>query len=280
MCEKANQMIRSGNPSAEPAVSRQTSTPSQLARTNKPTNRNGARSVTVTEQDDPISDVLVQFAHELSTPLSTVILNLEMVHNSHEVEPADERSWQVVMDTLQRQRMLLDSLLAAGKCERGAFRAESRSLNIEEPIAAVIEEYRLLAERKRIQLHFAPAPHPTAVSGDKTLAQLVLTNLVDNAIKYTPSGGEVTVQTRPGDAGVYVDCADSGPGIPEEEQEAVFRPYYRSAGHARTKRGSGVGLHIVTKLMEAMGGRVLVRSRAGQGSVFTVWFPAWEKQGA
>jgi signal transduction histidine kinase len=248
--------------------------------TSKPNNQSETESAASVESDDSLPDVLVQFAHELSTPLSTVILNLEMVHDSHEVEPADERAWQVVMDTLHRQRMLLDSLLAAGKCERGVYSAECRPLNIDEPIAAVIEEYRLLAGRKRIRLRFAPDPHPTAISGNKTLAQLVLTNLVDNAVKYTPSGGEVTVRTRPGDAGVYVDCTDSGPGIPEEEQEAVFRPYYRSARHAQTKRGAGVGLHIVTKLMEAMGGRVQVRSRAGQGSVFTVWFPAWEKQGA
>lgn len=273
-------MIRSSYPPAkpagphEPAVPRQTPTPSRIARTGKPANRNDIRRDPTTEQDEPIPDVLVQFAHELSTPLSTVILNLEMVHDSHEVEPADERAWQVVMDTLQRERMLLDSLLAAGKCERGMCSVEYQLLNIEEPLLAVIEEYRLLAERKSIRLRFVRTPNLEAVCGDKTLAQLVLTNLVDNAIKYTPSGGEVTVRTRLGDAGVYVDCADSGPGIPEEELEAVFRPYYRSARHARTKRGSGVGLHIVTKLMEAMGGRVQVRSRAGQGSVFTVWFPA------
>ena len=92
-------MIRSSYPPAkpagphEPAVPRQTPTPSRIARTGKPANRNDIRRDPTTEQDEPIPDVLVQFAHELSTPLSTVILNLEMVHDSHEVEPADERAW-------------------------------------------------------------------------------------------------------------------------------------------------------------------------------------------
>jgi signal transduction histidine kinase len=104
----------------------------------------------------------------------------------------------------------------------------------------------------------------------------VLANLVDNAVKYSPAGGTVTVAVRRQDDRVEISVADEGIGIPEAEQERIFRKFYRAdyAGVRAGSGGTGLGLFIVRGLITAMGGRIWVRSREGEGSSFTFELPA------
>src|SRR6185436_17349233 len=117
---------------------------------------------------------------------------------------------------------------------------------------------------------------PLAAEADPDKLRQVLANLLDNAVKYSPEGGTVTVAARRQDDHVEVTVSDEGVGIPEAEQERIFRKFYRAdgSGPRAGQGGTGLGLFIVRGLVTAMGGRIWVRSREGEGSRFTFELPA------
>lgn len=98
-------------------------------------------------------------------------------------------------------------------------------------------------------------------------------NLLGNAIKYTPNGGTVTLDVNPKDDGVSISVSDTGPGIPQEEQEQIFKPFYRSHHDRRFPQGMGLGLTIAHDIIAAHSGTLQVESTSGQGSRFTIWLP-------
>jgi signal transduction histidine kinase len=111
----------------------------------------------------------------------------------------------------------------------------------------------------------------SAAIGDRDRIEQVLVNLIDNAVKYSPDGGEVVVRTVPAAASVRVEVADQGIGIPPAEQDAVFEKFYRGdPQHLAVPGGTGLGLYICRELVHRMGGTIGVRSRPGEGSTF--WF--------
>jgi two-component system phosphate regulon sensor histidine kinase PhoR len=118
---------------------------------------------------------------------------------------------------------------------------------------------------------------PLTVWGDERLLQRVVSNLVDNAFKYTPEGGCVTLQARIETGRVIVEVSDTGPGIPLEAQPYVFERFYRLSGQPDEIKGTGLGLNIVKSIVEQHGGRVWVTSQPGQGSTFTVSLPALDR---
>jgi signal transduction histidine kinase len=136
----------------------------------------------------------------------------------------------------------------------------------------VAELYALVAEEKSIQLHTAAAPG-TKVRGDATRLRQVLANLVDNAVKYTPTGGSVWIEAEPRGGRVVFTVRDTGPGIPPEEREKIWQRLYRS-DRSRSQRGLGLGLSMVKALVEAHGGTVGVTNHPAGGAVFTVDLPA------
>jgi signal transduction histidine kinase len=101
----------------------------------------------------------------------------------------------------------------------------------------------------------------------------VIGNLASNAVKYTPAGGSVSVDAGQEDGQVWIRFSDSGPGIPTEEHEKIFLPFYRSSSGKRIKQGMGLGLSIAKDLVTAHGGHISLESSPGAGSRFTVWLP-------
>ncbi len=133
---------------------------------------------------------------------------------------------------------------------------------------------RIVAREKGITLHVDAQPMPEIAGDGDRLAQ-VLTNLISNAIKYTPTGGDVFVSTRVSNGGVDVIVQDTGIGIPAEELPRVFERFYQVDKARGPERGTGLGLAIVREIVQAHGGRINVASAGpGKGTTFTLWLPS------
>jgi signal transduction histidine kinase len=167
---------------------------------------------------------------------------------------------------------MLDSLMDLSEAEAGAMVLRREAV----PVAALFEETRELfadlAEDRGIAFR-VQEPGPLAADGDRNRLRQVLANLVDNALKYTPSGGEVALEARAEVDFVVIEIVDTGAGIDPDDLPRIWDRLFRG-DRSRSQRGLGLGLSLVRAIVEAHGGQVAVDSAPGRGSRFTVWLPA------
>ena len=166
---------------------------------------------------------------------------------------------------------LIDELLDLSRADAGALRLSIAEFDIGALASAVQESCRPLAEQKSIELAFARRTPSSSIFGDAHRIEMILTNLIGNALKYTPEKGHVRVVVA--DAGDYmtVAVADDGPGIPKSELPNVFDRFFQVAGaECRRVGGVGIGLALAKELAELHGGRILVESAEGSGTTFTL----------
>ena len=169
---------------------------------------------------------------------------------------------------------LVNNLLDLGRIEAGVG-LQVEDVVIEDVIEAVTGSLQLQADEKSIRLGVELAQGlPRSLRADKALLQQALYNLVENAVKYTPQNGKVTLRVKPRPEGLLVEVRDNGIGIAPADQPRLFEKFYRgSHREARKHRGSGLGLAIVRSIAERHGGRVWVESQLGEGSTFFLSIP-------
>jgi signal transduction histidine kinase len=175
---------------------------------------------------------------------------------------------------------MITNLLDLSRIESGTHRLDRVQLRLFEPVVEVVEQCRPMAACKQITLEMV-CPDPTIqVLADPDKVVQVLINLVDNAIKYTPSGGKITIAiARRDPERVMMTVTDTGGGIPAEAMAKLFEPFYQASQQPGTRgKGLGLGLSIVKTLVELHGGTVSVTSEVGKGSEFCILMPAL-KQG-
>lgn len=183
------------------------------------------------------------------------------------------------LQAIQRSALHLESLaegfLLCRRLEAGVFELPREKVALDELVAETIERCRPLAAAKRIAVRLAAtAPLPPRFLS-RTAASLVISSLVENAIKYSEARKEIVLRLHDNaEAGVTLEVEDHGPGIPAAEIDRIFERFYRGEGSAGKTRGSGLGLYICRTLTRAMGGSVEVQSVPGEGSCFIVRFPA------
>jgi NtrC-family two-component system sensor histidine kinase KinB len=167
----------------------------------------------------------------------------------------------------------VDTLLDIARFEEGAMTLQLQRLDMAALIEETITGERHLAENKDMVMEARLAVELPAVSADRDVLQRVLTNLLDNALKFTPAGGRVWVEAHPEAKAVRVDVVDTGPGIPAGERERIFEKFTQVRGQTGSRRGSGLGLTFCRMAVEAHGGRIWIEDGpGGKGSrfVFTV----------
>ena len=214
-------------------------------------------------------------SHELRTPLTSLKLNLERLSRGRGAIGREDEMIRKITVSADRLHELIESLLEYARIEGGRLRVEVADVDAQAVCADVLEELRPQAAQKRLSLRLLRAPSPPpALRSDPRLLRLVVVNLVGNAIKFTPAGAvEIEVSRDAGSHRILVE--DSGPGIPPQDHDRIFEPFEQMEPlpHKHT-RGVGLGLSIVKEMVEALSGRIELRSALGQGSTFTVTLPA------
>jgi signal transduction histidine kinase len=215
-------------------------------------------------------------AHDLRTPMTRLRGVAERALQSDDVQ-AHREALVTSLEESDRILAMLDTLMDISEAETGTMRLDVRDVPVAAVVADVVELYENVAEDKHIAVS-TDVETGLTVAADSNRLRQVLANLLDNAIKYTPPGGRVTVGARRDGAVVRFDVADTGVGIPAHDLPHVWDRLYRG-DQSRAERGLGLGLSLVRAIVAAHGGTVDVLAEPGRGSTFTVRLPV-ERQSA
>lgn len=214
---------------------------------------------------------IAQAAHQMRTPLTGLKTQTEIALS--ETDPAQMRhALKLIAESTDRAAHMINQLLILARTEASHEKLHQVvAVDLDALARGITEEWVMRALAKRIDLGFEGSPRPLEIKGVPLLLRELLTNLVDNAVKYTPSGGRVTVRVQSSHHPV-IEVEDNGVGIPPEERESVFERFYRVLG--TDAEGSGLGLPIAAEIAELHQARIELHSgRDGCGSLFRVVFP-------
>jgi len=222
-------------------------------------------------------DFVINVSHELRTPLASIQGYTETLLDGAMDDPDhNTRFLQIIRQNAERLANLTADLLTLSRVELKQQKFSFASYNIERLLENMVDSMTPIAVKKNITLTMVPARGDMEAFCDAEAVNQVVTNLVDNALKYTPEGGEITVGVRPlsGLGTIEVFVRDTGIGIPPEELPRLFERFYRvDKARSRELGGTGLGLSIVKHLVRAQGGDVRVESVVGQGSTFIFTLP-------
>ena len=220
-------------------------------------------------------DFVANVSHELRTPLTSIKGYIEALIDGAKDDPRKSAEFLgIIQKHADQLNALLSDLLQLSTIESGQYQWRRGSVSLPELIEKAVHLLRPLAEKKGQVLSVVPAEGIATLTGDAEKLTEVLINLIDNAVKYTPEGGRITVETRHREGAVEIAVRDSGIGIPPNELPRIFERFYRvDRARSREMGGTGLGLSIVKHIVEAHGGSVSVESQVGKGSRFVVTLP-------
>jgi signal transduction histidine kinase len=222
---------------------------------------------------------LAQATHELRTPLTNIRLYTEMALDEGKDNPEIRaNSLNIINQEVFRLDRMVNDILSISEIEAGTFSLRKDDVRLEDLFKQIREDYTAQAAQKQITMTFNFPPKLPVIKADKDKINLALHNLLGNALKYTPNGGQVNVTISADRGRLTVDVADSGIGISEEDCQRVFEKFYR-AKDARVAqiKGSGLGLAIAREVIRLHGGDITVHSIPDKGSTFTLAMPIPEE---
>jgi signal transduction histidine kinase len=220
--------------------------------------------------DELRSDVVATVAHELRTPLTSLRMAVHLCAEEA-AGPISEKQADLLFaarEDCERLQRIVDDLLDLSRVEAGRMELQRGPVSPATLLAEAVSQAHAVADAGKVQLDVQPSPPDAPVLADAARIQLVLANLVSNAIRHTPAGGRVAVAARQGRDAVTFEVRDTGEGIPAEHLDRVFERFYRVPG-ARSG-ATGLGLYLSREIVRAHGGEMGVDSVPGQGSRF--WF--------
>lgn len=233
--------------------------------------------VTKQKQIDQAKTEFVSLAsHQLRTPIATMSWNLELFLMKYEKGLPEEAHTYVAksMESLRQMNLLVGDFLNASRFELGTLHCQKEIIALQVFIDTVIAEHKATAEAKNITIQTIYDPTLVSLSSDPRLLQMVVNNLVSNAVKYTPSQGTVTVEIKKTQEGIAIVVSDTGMGIPKSEQSRLFSKIFRASNAiASVPDGTGLGLYIAYQALKVLGGTIVCESEEKRGTMFTVTLP-------
>ncbi len=232
-------------------------------------------------------DFVANVSHELRTPLTSIKGYVEALLDGAKDNPEEAtRFLQIILNQSDRLNLILEDLLQLSQIESGLVRFKRDPVRLSALVERTLPLIRPLVDKKRQSLTVAVSPDLPPVSGDEDRLVQVLTNLLDNAVKYTPEGGTIHIAGRiagqPADdpAQVELSVTDTGIGIPDADRPRVFERFYRvDKARSREMGGTGLGLSIVRHIVEAHNGKIWVEGHQPAGSRFVIHLPSAESEG-
>jgi len=218
-----------------------------------------------------LKQVSDDIAHDLRTPV-TRIRTLAEMNATSSIDNECRCQMGVIVEESDRLIEMIHTMLEIAQTNSGAVHFEFAELNLSEILSSGFELFQTMAEDKQLGFEYKNAFPLLMIKGNKSRLQRVFANLLDNAIKFTPAGGKICLETKKDAAYIRVDITDSGVGIPLDEQQRIFDRFYRR-DPSRSIEGNGLGLCLARAILRAHGGEVMVHSREGEGSCFTVQLP-------
>lgn len=215
-------------------------------------------------------------SHELRTPLSVAYGSLQCIHRrGASLNETQREMLDTALTETDRTIQLLQSLLELARADNGCLYLHAEKLNLNALVSHLVE----MSERLHHHTICLEAAQPEIwLYADRNCFNQILTNLIDNAVKYSPSDQPILIHLAQTDTETTIQVKDCGCGIPVEQQARIFDRFYRlDDARSRATGGVGLGLSIVKTLVDGMGGEIEVWSKPGEGSMFTITFPSLQK---
>ncbi|MDQ1722915.1 MAG: two-component system, OmpR family, phosphate regulon sensor histidine kinase PhoR, partial [Pseudonocardiales bacterium] len=229
------------------------------------------------ELDQAKADFIATVSHELRTPLTSISGYLEMLQDGDAGRLPDSAAamLSVIDRNATRLRNLIEDLLTQSRIDAGRLRLELTTVQLRPLLHSVLTAMAPLASASDVKLELGPSDDNLSVQADPQQLEQVFTNLISNALKFTPAGGSVLLTLAPADDGVLIEVRDTGMGVPPDDYPNLFTRFFRASNAAEAALpGTGLGLAIVQEIVHRHGGAVDIDSELGVGTTVTVWLPA------
>lgn len=234
----------------------------------------GTSAAHLAEEKARVQGLIADISHQTKTPLASILLYAELL-DSKDLPPDCRDCVEQLTGQAEKLQFLIASLVKTGRLETGVIAVHPQPDSLQELIGEAVSAAAAAAEAKGLALTALPTTAHACF--DRKWTREALDNLLDNAIKYTPSGGSITVSVTPYELFCRIDVSDTGIGLTEAEYSRVFQRFYRSPA-VRHAPGVGLGLYLVREIAAANGGYCKAASRPGGGSTFSLFLPmAYEK---
>jgi len=215
-------------------------------------------------------------SHQLRSPLTNIKWSFEIL-SSEEFDVPESKKEEYflnVKENIARMVELIDDLLIVSKIEQGQFPVRKEEISLEELAKEQIMRFKVFAEASHIKLNLSYPSNLPKVMADPSLLKLVIENLVDNAIRYTPGNGEVSATIEQKDHCLLFSIKDTGVGIPSKDQEYIFQKFFRAENAMKKRtRGSGLGLYVCNSIIKQSGGEIGFKSEENKGTTFYFTLP-------
>jgi signal transduction histidine kinase len=226
----------------------------------------------VRSTQDSQREFLANVSHDLKTPLTSIQGYSQAIIDGAAKNPADAAA--IIYEEAERLNRMVTELTDLARIQAGRLSLKMTALDVGEMTSAIAERLAIVAARKNISIRAQTSPMPQ-IAGDGDRLVQVLTNLIGNAIKYTPNGGKIVVSTSVASGGVEIIVKDSGIGIPPDDLPRIFERFYQVDKSRGPSRGTGLGLAITNEIVQAHGGKIRIESAGvNQGTSVTVWLPS------